>query len=137
MIIINNDISNFKLRGKMDYERLEIIILKIDLQEKPDLIPHLLVWTQDVNWPVAFPILEKLVAYPSEIIPHINQILNTNDGIWKDNVIRYLLKELPLEYKSTFKDELERIVKKPTRDEIEDEVVEAAIEVLEEINKEQ
>jgi len=118
----------------MDYERLETI-LKIDLRETPDLIPHLLEWTQDVNWPVAFPILEKLVAYPSETIPHINPILKTNDGIWKYNVIRYLLKELPLEYKSTFKGELERIVKKPTRDEIEDEVVEAATEVLKEVNK--
>ncbi|PZD97270.1 hypothetical protein DNH61_02625 [Paenibacillus sambharensis] len=125
---MNQELSALILRSKMDYERLEAVRMT-DLCEIPEIIPHLLEWTQDLNWPVAIPIIEKLLAYP--VFP----IFTTQDGIWKDNVIQYYIRELSLEYKTAFTEELVRIVENPTDDEIDDEVVKSAASALEEINQ--
>ncbi|WP_253896093.1 DUF5071 domain-containing protein [Solibacillus sp. R5-41] len=46
------------------------------------LLPQLLEWIQDMNWPVAEPVLEVLLQYPTKLIPHVEEVLLGNDDMW-------------------------------------------------------
>ena len=47
------------------------------------VLPDLLEWLQDYNWPVARPIGEFLASIPEPMVPHIRAVLDGNDLIWK------------------------------------------------------
>lgn len=49
---------------------------------KPYLI-ELLEWVQDINWPVALPIAERLADCGTEIVDPLEQILQSDDATWK------------------------------------------------------
>ena len=47
------------------------------------ILPELLNWLQDINWPVARQMVELLSGSGSEIVPHIRAVLRSDDAIWK------------------------------------------------------
>ena len=47
------------------------------------ILPELLIWVQDYNWPVAQDIAPLLAKAGPEIAPHINEVLKSNDPEWK------------------------------------------------------
>ncbi|MGE7110009.1 DUF5071 domain-containing protein [Lysinibacillus sp. NPDC047702] len=94
------------------------------------LIPELLTWIQDINWPIAPDVAELLLIYPNEIVPHIKNVLSTNDDIWKYWCLEYLVKRMPLENRLRLKDDLVRMAKHPTVGEKLEEVDELAIEII-------
>ena len=55
------------------------------------IVPDLLIWLQDMNWPGAWKILDRLNSLPKEsILLHkenaIRTAKNSNDEIWIDNL---------------------------------------------------
>lgn len=38
------------------------------------LLPELLEWVQDMNWPVAEPMVELLLQYPNELTPLVDEV---------------------------------------------------------------
>jgi hypothetical protein len=121
-------------RDKSDQERVDQIST-LNLREKQELIPYLVEWIQDINWPISFNVIELLLNHPDETIPHIKKVLLTNDGDWKANCIYYFIRKLPDRYKFQFINELEKIVQNPTIDEKYSEVDEIARDLLKEIKK--
>ena len=99
----------------------------LSFEQIEPIIPDLLEWLQDINWPIAAPIAVLLKPYVNRITPEIIKILKTNDGLWKLWILvifgRITTDPLLLV-------EIERIAKFPTRDEIEDEVNLEAISIL-------
>lgn len=95
-------------------------------QIKP-IVPELLEWLQDMNWPIARPIANILEPFADKMVPEIIKIFKTNDGVWKMWVLRNITRhtESPL-----LLSEIERIAKFPTRDEIEEEANLEAIAIL-------
>lgn len=57
------------------------------------LLPELLKWIQDMNWPIAPAMVEVLLRYKVETIPHLRTILCQTDFIWTYNILAYLIKE--------------------------------------------
>ena len=119
-------------RHKFDEDRVEMI-KKMDRDEIVLLLPGLLEWIQDMNWPVAPSVLELLLTFPEEVVPHIQDVLSSKDDNWKWFVLHFLVIELPIESRVAFKEYLTRVAETPTQNEIAEELDEIAKEILETI----
>lgn len=119
-------------RHKFDEDRVEMI-KKMDRDEIVLLLPGLLEWIQDMNWPVAPSVLELLLTFPEEVVPHIQDVLSSKDDNWKWFVLHFLVIELPVESRVEFKEYLTRVAETPTQNEIAEELDEIAKEILETI----
>ena len=99
----------------------------LSFEEIKPIIPNLLEWLQDINWPIAGPVAEILKPFSDSMVPEIIKILRTNDGLWKWGTLTTLARTTTNPMLLT---EIERIAKFPTRDEIEEELDIEAIAIL-------
>ncbi|MEK5333743.1 DUF5071 domain-containing protein [Lysinibacillus sp. FSL W8-0992] len=120
----------FLPRNKHDIDKVEEI-KKLDSNILVSLLPELLVFTQDMNWPVAPGVLEILLTFPKEIVPHVHAVLSSDDDNWKWFILHFLVIELPLESREQFKEYLTRVAETPTEVELAEELDEIAKEILE------
>jgi uncharacterized protein DUF5071 len=82
------------------------------------LIPHLLEWTQDGNWPVAHVLSPFLASIGKYILPEIRAVLNqTDDAEWKWFCIWDIIRLMDRATAMELRPELERLAYRPsTRD---------------------
>jgi hypothetical protein len=116
-------------RGKDDLASVQLLQQRTPDELEPITL-NLLKWLQDANWPIARHINEVLLTFGKLLIEPIHQILNTNDDIWKTNVIRCLILPLHEDLLESLSGELRRIADSPTRGELLEDTAEAAQEVL-------
>ena len=76
-------------RHKFDNDSVEMI-KKMDRDKVLPLLPNLLEWIQDMNWPMAPSILGLLLTFPEEIVPHVQDGLSSDDDNWKWFVLHFL-----------------------------------------------
>jgi len=93
-------------------------------------IEALLDWTQDINWPVAPLVINRLSSIGSKLAMPINKVLSGNDSAWKYLVITSLLPKLEPELKIEISHQLRKIVKSPTENDEQEEVNIVAREFL-------
>lgn len=116
-------------RDKFDFER----IIKIKLMRNEDvipLLPGLLEWIQDMNWPIASGVVELLSAYPQEIVPHLKKVFLNEDAVWKYWCLEQIVKDLPIHEKKLLSNDLIRMSETPTSNEQLEEVDQSASEIL-------
>ena len=99
-------------KNKFDFESVQQL-KKLDKSELSPLLPDLMEWLQDMNWPIAAEIAELLLTCPNEIVPLIQEVLSTNDDVWKYWCLECLVKKLPAEVKLKLKQDLVRIAETP------------------------
>ena len=87
-----------------------------------EVLPDLLEWLQDGNWPVAQPTALILADAGKEIVPHIKRILGGADGSWKYFLIELLIRRLSSDLRSELQSELVRLANQPTHGDKLDEV---------------
>ena len=116
-----NNLNERLPRDKFDFKSVNKI-KKMEKENIIPLIPWLLEWIQDMNWPIAPEVAEILIALPKETVPHIKNVFSTNDDIWKFWCLDYLVKKLPTEYKELLKNDLIRLITTPTEGEKLEEV---------------
>lgn len=116
-------------RTKMDYERVALLKRASKAKIIP-ILPELLKWLQDMNWPIAQDIEDILVDFEEYLIPHIRAVIKTNDGGWKFFLLHGLINRLSNEKLLELKPELIRMRFSPTKDEIEEELTEKIDELL-------
>lgn len=100
---------------------------KLSFYQLEPTIPNLLIWLQDMNWPIAGPIAEVLKPFGNRITAEIIKILKTGDDGWEWNVLAIFARNTtdPL-----LLSEIERIAKFPTKSEIDGEVDLEAMAIL-------
>lgn len=98
------------------------------------LLPQLLIWIQDINWPNAGRVLPFLLANGQEIIPEIEWVLNGQDDIWKGNCIRHILSQLSPEIGQPLIPILKRIADNPSANEKAEEIDIDAVACIERLN---
>lgn len=126
-------VSEYLPRDKGDFERVNKLA-DLDKSIIVLLIPNLLEWLQDINWPIAMKVSGLLLKYPKETIPYVKQVLSTNDDIWKEWCLVYFVEKLPQELKIDFINDLKRILCSPTAGEKLEGVNETAEMILKSIN---
>ncbi|CAA9200038.1 hypothetical protein FLA105534_02934 [Flavobacterium bizetiae] len=119
------DIKTLIPKDKFDFETVEKLT-KYSFKDIEPIVPDLLEWLQDINWPISQPIAEFLIPFSEEIAPEILKILKGKDEIWKYWILTTFGKNIKNEL---VLQEINRIAKNPTQDEIDEGVDEIANEI--------
>lgn len=118
-------------KSKFDFSQMEKLNMLSDEEIEP-ILPELLAWMKDMNWPVAKEMPELLSRHQAVLIPCIIEALQPEqwECDWKYYIISCLLPLLEEEYLDKLKPCLERIAKNPTQAEISEEADRAAQDFL-------
>lgn len=109
---MRSDLAAMLPTDKMDTERAEAIIT-LGFPAVEPILPALLEWMQDINWPVAQVLQPFLASIGGPLAPHIRNVLQTDDDIWKDWVLRYIVAQSS-ELQTMLRGDLERLSTSPT-----------------------
>lgn len=97
------------------------------------ILPQLLEWLQDRNWPVAYEVLDLLSNADVEIVPHIKTVLASQDSGWKYSLITIgLISRLPPSIRELLRADLQRLVDHPNESDVREEVNLTSREILDE-----
>jgi hypothetical protein len=99
------------------------------------IIPDLLEWVQDINWPIAEDVAALLRDAGPEIVPHIRTVLQSDDDLWKCWTLSRIVGHLPYDFFQELRPDVERIAYHPTRYEIESQTHEDAQDAIERQSK--
>ncbi|MFB8375360.1 DUF5071 domain-containing protein [Paenibacillus taichungensis] len=119
-------------RDKHDFEAVRKLS-ELSNEELRDIIPELMEWLQDGNWPIFRSVEDLLLRFEEELIPYIQNVFNTKDPQWEYFMLTGLISRLPSRYLIVLKDDLERILKNPTEDEMLEELDEVIVPLLNKI----
>lgn len=86
------------------------------------VLPDLLMWIQDLNWPVARGLARLLAQAGPVIVPHIRAVLLSDDGEWKSSILNSWAEAVPVAVLELFSDELAGLAVTPTKDDRASEV---------------
>ena len=98
-----------------------------------DVIPYisdLLQCLQDLNWPIAGPVADRLSRLGHELVEPITEVLSGTDEIWKYWIVSHLLHNVREEVYRALLFKLNHIRRKPTPDERVEEVHDAVCSLL-------
>jgi HEAT repeat protein len=86
------------------------------------ILPELLQWLQDINWPVASKVASLLAKAGPEIAQPIRDVLNSDDDVWKYFVLQDLAGHLDTAARGPIRTDIVRIAESPTKGEQAEEV---------------
>jgi hypothetical protein len=107
--------------------------VKLGFPAVAPVIPQILEWLQDLNWPVALVFQPFLVSIGEPLAPYVGAVLQGQDDIWKYSLLRVVVDQSP-ELARALRPELEHVAKHPSAGESEEEVDQVAVEILEALN---
>ena len=84
-----DDIHALLPQDKCDLERARALVA-LGYPAVVPVLPELMVWLQDMNWPVAEIVAPFLATIGLPLVPHIRQVLATDDEAWKMWVMQEL-----------------------------------------------
>jgi hypothetical protein len=93
------------------------------------VLPQILEWVQDMNWPVSRVFQPFLVSIGSPLVPYVRAVLATHDDSWKHYVLIGIVSASP-ELARELRQDLDRLVQFPTHGEMTEEVSDVAAAVL-------
>ncbi|PQP80461.1 hypothetical protein C0Q44_27150 [Paenibacillus sp. PCH8] len=88
------DIRECLPRDKHDFEAVRKLSEFSDVELKV-IIPELMDWLQDGNWPVSRSVEDLLMRFGEDLIPHIRNVFETKDSTWKYLVLTGSISKLP------------------------------------------
>ena len=125
---MQDDIRTLIPQSKFDIDRAEQVVT-IGYPGVEPILPELLEWIQDCNWPVARILAPFLGSIGTPLIPHIRRILATEDTMWKYWTVSYLVQGSP-DVVAELREDLQRYANSPTPDETADGLSEIAQNIL-------
>ena len=93
------------------------------------MMPEILEWMQDLNWPVAHVLQPFLARVGVPLVPFVRSVFATHDEQWKYNVLVSIVDNCP-ELVAALRDDLDRMVHVPSTAERAEGVSQAAREIL-------
>jgi hypothetical protein len=99
-------------RNKLDTERAKAIV-SLGFPAAEPILPELLEWVQDGNWPVAQVFFPFLAEIGGHLAPHLRKVLETRDESWKWFVMGQIVASSK-ELASILRPELMRIATSPS-----------------------
>ena len=126
---MQDDLRALLPQSKHDLDRARALVARGYPAVAP-VLPELLEWLQDYNWPVAQALVPFLQTIGPPLLPELRRILGTNDEVWKYWVLWCLVRAAPT-LAEALRPELTRLVESPTPGEATEEVDQIAREILE------
>ena len=123
-----NELKQLISTSKGDFEKAKQVIA-LGYPAVAPILPQLLEWLHDYNWPVAKPLAPFLASIGTPLLPHIKYILDSDDLIWKYWMFSLIVAESP-ELSALLRPELKHFAHSPTRSEISEELHIIAQEIL-------
>lgn len=131
---MDSNLIKYLPKDKFDFESIEKL-KKLKVSEINNLIPQLIEWIQDFNWPIAKDIISILLIADDDILlSEIRKILQSDDNIWKYWCLRKLVKKKDKKFIFALKKDLEKISLNPSKGELFDNVDIEASEILESLD---
>jgi hypothetical protein len=109
-------------------------LASIGYPQVESVMPQILEWLQDPNWPVARIFLPFAASIGAPLAPHVRPILQTDDGCWKHSVLSGVVAN-SLELASCLRPELERLARSPSPSELREEIDVLASEILDRLDQ--
>ncbi|WP_405175908.1 DUF5071 domain-containing protein [Paenibacillus sp. FSL H8-0261] len=116
-------------KDKMDIESVNKL-KALDINLFKPIIPDLLEWTADANWPTTKEIGKLLLPLGRELVPHLRKIFASDDDCWKYSILVKLVINLPKSVLSEMEADLKRLAFNPTEREKQELVDEEAADIL-------
>ncbi|MDO5625187.1 MAG: DUF5071 domain-containing protein [Pseudomonadota bacterium] len=116
-------------KHKLDLERAEAAVAA-GYPAVASVLPELLTWLQDMNWPVARVLAPFLAGIGAPLEISVREVLDGTDHIWKYWVIREVIAK-STDLRRSFQTHLERLASQATDDERAEELDELARTLLE------
>ncbi|MFY0634475.1 MAG: DUF5071 domain-containing protein [Vannielia sp.] len=82
-------------------------------QELVPLLPALLEWVQDANWPVARPVAALLASTGEALLPHLETVFAGEDSVWKYWIIDLVVPALSPEVRARLHSRLTQLADSP------------------------
>ena len=123
------NLAEYIPRHKGDLDTARSAVAAGYAQLKP-VIPEILQWHQDYNWPVAHILSDLYRDADDDIIPHLERVLQSDDWCWKYWVVSDIIPQIGKSAARHFLPELERLSRAPTKDEIANEIDQVARDAL-------
>lgn len=103
-------------------------LMKLKEEEIRPIVPELIEWLADFNWPVASEVSKALALFPDSVIGELKKqlVLDANDDILKYWILVGMIPLFEKEKQQLFLPELQRIVENPTKGEVLEFVLEEA-----------
>ncbi|RNC85662.1 MAG: DUF5071 domain-containing protein [Balneola sp.] len=124
------DLEALLPKDKHDLETAESL-KNYSYSEIKNIIPELLEWVQDMNWPVSVPIADYLISIFEHLSSYFIEILKGEDQIWKFYCL-HIIKDSRKPLGPVLFSEIERIAKNPTFGEKENDLHHIAMEIVNE-----
>lgn len=107
-------------KDKFDTDGAEALVALGHPAVEP-ILPELLAWLQDMNWPVARVIQPFLAQIGAPLAPHLRAALASQDHVWKYWILTQILAESP-ELRALLREDLERLAWSPIPGERDEEL---------------
>ena len=109
---MHSDVAALLPKDKCDTAGAEALVA-LGFPAVEPVVPVLLQWMQDMNWPVARVLRPFLAGIGGPLAPHIQAILQTDDDIWKAWILRDIVAD-SAELRTMLKADLQRLATSPT-----------------------
>lgn len=127
-IEVTSEIVSFVPMHKHDHDAARRAI-KAGYPAVESVLPNLLEWLQDMNWPVAQTLAPFLASVGKPLIPHLRKILESDDEIWKARILSQIIEDSPL-LALEFREYIERLASDKSKNEDAEWLRENASEIL-------
>ncbi|MBU5445553.1 DUF5071 domain-containing protein [Paenibacillus sp. MSJ-34] len=116
-------------KHKLDFDSIN----KLKAHDKDALrpiVPDLLMWLQDINWPIASEISDILLQFDKELFPYIREVLHSDDSLWKYSILIKIIDRMAPTDKFELKQDLEKLSNNPDLNDKEEGIDEISKEIL-------
>jgi len=120
-------------QSKFDTEKAEALAA-LGYPAVAPILPELFLWLQDYNWPVAHVLAPFLSSIGLPLLPHVRDILVTDDDLWKYWVLSCAVEPSP-PLAQALRKELLRLADAPTPNEVAEELDMKARGILESLGE--
>lgn len=124
-----NDIHSLVPKDKFDNSSISKLDKLSDLEIQP-IIGELLECLQDYNWPIAKEVLPIILLHQNIAMPHIIDVLEGNDFMWRYWIIDLVIPNLLVSNKQPLRKQLEKLASLTGIDEDTKETVEKSKQCL-------
>lgn len=109
-------------QDKCDEKSIELLRSAAD-REVLENADQLLVWLQDVNWPVFDGVVKRLALLGDALVNPVNAVLEGDDSMWKANIVGYLIPSFSRSAQTLYTTSLESLLARGNEQDMSEGVI--------------